>query len=202
MKENKLHYAAFGELENAFYNEHYNLEISENGDLEATAFEDADMMPKIAIHKSEVDGNYYYSAALAFPVLDSTEMEFYDSIAYWMKRWSEIGHIITMLDQFVYNPSLYEDDEEENTEDSADDCGIQSVIEFINSDNFDIGWFVCDMYNGNASSTGDAFRQLIVESAIKYLNDACSGNNGLCHDAINSTEIHKTLWDMTEGYEV
>lgn len=108
-----MHHGAFSELANSFYNEHYELSVDAECNLTAKATEDAQYMPTIEIKTDNQDGKYWYSPKLTFPVLNYDDMEFYDSIAHWTKRWSEIGSLMSQLAQFCYDPAVWEDDEEE-----------------------------------------------------------------------------------------
>lgn len=105
-------YEYFSDFAGRAYNVGYDLEVDSDFNVKMTAREDADMMPKIetATHKMN-DGTYTFSPVLTFPILDSNNLDYADSLEYWMKKWMEVAAFLTSLIQYEFNPSDFEDEE-------------------------------------------------------------------------------------------
>ena len=102
----------FSDFAGRAYNVGYDFEVDSDFNVKLTARGDADKMPKIEIatHKMN-DGTYEFSPMLTFPVLDSNDLDYADSLEYWMKRWIGVASFLTSLIRYEFNPSDFEDEE-------------------------------------------------------------------------------------------
>jgi hypothetical protein len=74
--------------------------------------DDQEWMPKIEVTPilSEEDGLVYLDVKLTFPELDSTKFKYFDDISHYLKRWNEVGHFISRMMKWKFNPDTeYED---------------------------------------------------------------------------------------------
>lgn len=104
---------AFSELWSSADKVDYKLEISEDMKMTLTAKgSDAKYLPEITVTTNEDpdDGIYYFTPKLEFPDLDQEDMDYYDSIHYYLGKWENIGKFITELVKFEYSPANYEED--------------------------------------------------------------------------------------------
>lgn len=101
---------AFSSIAGSFDREYYELKIDNECNLTAEAIQDTKYMPTIEITTTQTDGKYWFSPKLTFPTLDYEDMEFYDSIAHWTRRWSEIGKLMSELAEFYYDPSEWSEE--------------------------------------------------------------------------------------------
>ena len=103
----------FGDFAGRAYNIGYDFDVDSGMNIKMTAREDADKMPKIDIATEKTkDGSYLFFPTMTFPVLDSSELEFADSLEYYTKKWNRVAMFLTSLINFEFNPANYKDDEE------------------------------------------------------------------------------------------
>lgn len=102
----------FAETISEAYDVGYNLTIDGNVDmtLEARSSTDRKYLPEIEVETVEDDGVYYFSPKLTFPELDFEDMEYYDSIQYWLDKWAKIGKFISTLTSLHYDPNEWEEE--------------------------------------------------------------------------------------------
>lgn len=82
----------------------YELHVDDDVNLTMKANEDGDKMPKIEIATEKIaDGSYIFSAVLTFPVLDSSALNFSDSLEYWTKKWNDVAEFITSILEFEFH---------------------------------------------------------------------------------------------------
>ena len=102
----------FGDFAGRAYNIGYDFEVDSDVNIKMTARDDADKMPKIDIATEKMsDGTYLFSPTMTFPVLDSNELEFADSLEYYTKRWNRVAMFLTSLIEYEFNPANFEDEE-------------------------------------------------------------------------------------------
>ena len=77
----------------------YDMDVTEDFDIILTANKDKKFMPEITIKKREEDAVYYYDAEIKFPELRQVDMEYYDDIDYYIKKWQAVGEIATEIAQ-------------------------------------------------------------------------------------------------------
>lgn len=103
----------FSDFAGRAYNIGYDFDVDSDMNIKMTAREDADKMPKIDIATEKTtDGTYLFFPMMTFPILDSNELEFADSLEYYTKKWNRVAMFLTSLINFEFNPANYEDDEE------------------------------------------------------------------------------------------
>lgn len=100
---------AFNGLESDAYNSGYNMKITRDFQVALTARKDTDHMPIITVNTLIEDEAVYFEPAMTFPVLDSSKLDYYDSIHYWIGRWADVSNFITQLCKFKYDPTQYEE---------------------------------------------------------------------------------------------
>lgn len=103
----------FEELASRFSN-WYKVTIDDDMHLTFTRTgSDSKYLPEIEVETRQDpdDGLYYLVPKLTFPELDQDDLEYYDSIHYWISEWERIGKRISELNEFTYNddPEYYED---------------------------------------------------------------------------------------------
>ena len=102
---------AFSEIAGKFQDVKYEMSVDKelNMTLECVD-DDKARMPEITTKKEKTDdGVYYYIPTLTFPKLNDADLDFYDSIHYYLSKWEKVGRVITDLIKFNYNPSESED---------------------------------------------------------------------------------------------
>lgn len=103
----------FGDFAGRAYNIGYDFDVDSDMNIKMTAREAADKMPKIDIATEKTTaGTYLFFPMMTFPILDSNELEFADSLEYYTKKWNRVAMFLTSLINFEFNPANYEDDEE------------------------------------------------------------------------------------------
>lgn len=91
----------------------YDMEVSDDLQITLKAKgNDAKYLPEITVttNQDPDDGIYYFTPNLKFPELKQEDMDYYDSIHYFLGKWEEIGKFITELVKFEYDPSRYTED--------------------------------------------------------------------------------------------
>lgn len=88
---------------------------------------------------------------------------------------------------------------------TATSAEVQRVVDYINSDNFDIVTYVEIVNDDPAYSDyfGDDFRNVVVEKAqigLTELDEDDIGDRPFDEDAVYSDKVEDILWNMTEGY--
>lgn len=94
------------------YDVGYDLNIDQDVNLvlEVRSSSDKKYLPEIEVETIIDDGVYYFSPRLIFPKLDFEDMEYYDSIQYWLDKWAKIGKFISTLTSIHYDPNEWEED--------------------------------------------------------------------------------------------
>ena len=102
----------FSDFAGRAYNIGYDFDVDSDMNIKMTAREDADKMPKIDIATEKTsDGTYLFYPMMTFPILDSNELEFADSLEYYTKKWNEVAMFLTSLIEYEFNPANFEDEE-------------------------------------------------------------------------------------------
>lgn len=87
----------------------YEFIIDENFNVTVTCEEDKKFMPEIKINVVKEKDTYYMIPDLKFPELKDKDMEYADSVAYWVEdKWAKLAHVITDINKFSYTPEDYE----------------------------------------------------------------------------------------------
>ena len=94
------------------YNIGYDFDVDSDMNIKMSARDDSDKMPKIDIATEKTsDGTYLFFPMMTFPVLDSNELEFADSLEYYTKRWNRVAMFLTSLIDYEFNPANFEEEE-------------------------------------------------------------------------------------------
>lgn len=105
---------AFSDIAYDFSKHGYEMKVDSDKNMTLTCEKDKEFMPEIKVNKVEEDGVYYYNADLKFPELKYDDMEFADSVHYWVEdKWAPLTKVITKLSKFGYNPREWEDSDDE-----------------------------------------------------------------------------------------
>lgn len=80
-----------------------------NMKLKLKASNEKQYMPTIEVETIEEDGVYYFSPSLTFPDLNQADMDYYDSIHYWLEKWEKVGKFISRLVSMHYDPREWEE---------------------------------------------------------------------------------------------
>lgn len=91
----------------------YEIVSVENNVPVIRAIENATMMPKMEMTVEEEGGKLYFYPKLTFPVLDGIKLQYFDSIHYWLGNWEKVGRVCTEIERHAFDPSMYEEDEDE-----------------------------------------------------------------------------------------
>lgn len=94
------------------YHAGYDMKIDSDVNVTIKSYENKKYMPEITVETVEEDGVYYFVPKLKFPELDQNDMEYYDSIHYWLGKWEGVGKFISALVTAHYDPTEWEDEEE------------------------------------------------------------------------------------------
>ena len=108
----KVYNGGFSNISGKAYKADYDMTISEDGEFKMTLeckSNDKKFMPEIKVNTVEEDGVYYFNADVKFPELKYDDMEFADSVSYWVKKWEDVADFITALSKFGYDPKEWED---------------------------------------------------------------------------------------------
>lgn len=104
-------YKYFGDFAGRAYNIGYDFDVDSDMNIKMSARDDADKMPKIDIATEKTsDGTYLFFPMMTFPVLDSNELEFADSLEYYTKRWNRVAMFLTSLIDYEFNPANFEEE--------------------------------------------------------------------------------------------
>lgn len=88
----------------------YEVTIGEEFKMTIKCVKDEKFMPEIKVNTVEEDGVYYFNADVKFPELKYDDMEFADSVAYWVDdKWKPVAEFITKLSKFGYDPRDWEE---------------------------------------------------------------------------------------------
>jgi hypothetical protein len=69
--------------------------------------EDEKFMPEINVTTVEEDGTYYFNADVKFPELKYDDMDYADSVSYWVSnKWTDVAKFITSLSKFSFTPGM------------------------------------------------------------------------------------------------
>lgn len=102
----------FSDFARRAYNIGYDFDVDSDMNIKMSARDDADKMPKIDIATEKTsDGTYLFFPMMTFPVLDSNELEFADSLEYYTKRWNRVAMFLTSLIDYEFNPANFEEEE-------------------------------------------------------------------------------------------
>jgi hypothetical protein len=91
-------------LETEAYHAGYNMEIS-NGKITMTAREEPELMPGITIRETYDGEVYTYEGILSFPDLDSSRLDWHDSVLHYIKKWAKVGKFISTLTSYFWEES-------------------------------------------------------------------------------------------------
>lgn len=97
----------FGELYDIAVNSGYDMKVSDDLDITFKATTDRKFMPEIIVTKVEDGGKYYYDVEIKFPTLRQEDMEYYDDIESYLKRWQRVGLIAKELAQTSIDPDEF-----------------------------------------------------------------------------------------------
>ncbi len=90
----------FDELDGRLYSAKYDLKISERDGLpQLETFPKEDNMPDLEIVTHNENGVIYFTTILTFPVLDSNELNYYDSTHYYIEKWENVGSVVSYINQ-------------------------------------------------------------------------------------------------------
>ena len=102
----------FSDFAGRAYNIGYDLDVDSDMNIKMAAREDADKMPKIDIATEKTaNATYLFFPMMTFPILDSNELEFTDSLEYYTKKWNRVAMFLTSLLEYEFNPANFEDEE-------------------------------------------------------------------------------------------
>lgn len=104
---------AFSELENYAYNRHYELtgEVDNSGNyqLHLECTKNPELMPVVTITTDNSSQIFTFATKLTFPELDSSQLDYADSIAHWTSRWAVVGELCTQICRFRLDPTEWEE---------------------------------------------------------------------------------------------
>ena len=101
----------FSDFAGRAYNIGYDFDVDADMNIKMTAIEDVDKMPKIDIATEKIaDGSYMFLPMMTFPILDSAELNFADSLSYYTRKWNNVARFLTSLIQFELNINDFEDE--------------------------------------------------------------------------------------------
>lgn len=88
-----------GEVVNSFWNAGYDMVVTDNWEVSLVAKEDAEHMPtiEVLVEREGDEDTINFNAHVTFPELKTEEDNYYDSTAYYLKKWARVGDCITKL---------------------------------------------------------------------------------------------------------
>ena len=91
----------------------YDMQVDYNTlDIQMVKHSDPDKdLPDIEIDTHNNDGIYTFDAKLTYPVLDTNNMSYSDTVEYVMKKWMDIAGFVRRLLEWEYDPEMYYDPE-------------------------------------------------------------------------------------------
>ena len=111
-----IYNGAFEDIAFQAYKINYDMTVSTDGEFKMTlkCTEDEKFMPEINVTTVEEDGTYYFNADVKFPELKYDDMDYADSVSYWVSnKWTDVAKFITSLSKFSFTPGkddVYEED--------------------------------------------------------------------------------------------
>lgn len=87
-----------------------------NGNITITTkcSKDKEMMPTIHLYPEIEDDIVYVVPELSFPTLAQGELDFADSMHYWLGKWYAVGGLITIVNNLSFNINdIFDIDDEE-----------------------------------------------------------------------------------------
>lgn len=89
----------------------YNMQYDAKSEsITLVARDSAQYMPKLDVKVSKDSSNVYtIDIKMNFPILDTSKLPYWDSVIYWMEKWSKIGTFVSNVTSKEYDPSQYED---------------------------------------------------------------------------------------------
>ena len=101
----EIHNGAFADIAFALAKCGYEMTIDDNFNVTVECVSDAKFMPEIKINTEEDKGVYYLVPDLKFPELKDKDMDYADSVAYWVEdKWVPLARVITDINKFSYDP--------------------------------------------------------------------------------------------------
>ena len=101
---------AFSDIGFSAYKIDYEMTVDSNLNMTIKCIKDEKFMPEITVKMVEEEGVYYYTPDVKFPELKYDDMDFADSVHYWVAtKWADVAEFITALNKFSYDPQKWEE---------------------------------------------------------------------------------------------
>ena len=106
----EIHNGAFADIAMRLSEYDYEMTVDDDFNVTVKCVRDKEFMPEIKITTVEEEGVYYLLPDLKFPELKADDMDYADSVLYWVEdKWVKVAKIIKDINKFSYDPTAYEE---------------------------------------------------------------------------------------------